>query len=162
MMQAVDVSSQIITFLLSVVLGAILCVFYDFFRVLHKISLKGFAEVIVTDLIFWCVAALATYCFLLIRCLGQVRFYVLFGLLLGFIIVRLTFSPLILKFFGLVFKVFGALFSLFSRIIHAVFDPLKKIFKNLLFIVKKFLQDKLCLLYNRLSSLFVKNDKRRC
>lgn len=156
MMQAVDVSSQIITFFLSLALGAVLCVLYDFFRVLHKMSVKGFAEVIVTDLIFWSVAALTTYCFLLIRCLGQVRFYVLLGLFLGFIFVRFTLSPLILRFFGFVFKIFGALFSFFTRIIHCIFDPLKYFFKKIIFIVKKFLQDKLCLLYNRFSSLFVK------
>ena len=62
-MQGIDVSAQIVTFLLSLALGAVLCLFYDILRVLHMTSVNGFAEVIVSDLIFWLVAAMATYCF---------------------------------------------------------------------------------------------------
>ena len=49
----VDVSHQAVTFLLSVILGSVLCLIYDIFRVIHKLYINGFFEVLVTDLLFF-------------------------------------------------------------------------------------------------------------
>lgn len=155
-MQGIDVSAQAVTFLLSLALGALLCLFYDILRVLHMTSVNGFAEVIVSDLIFWLVAAMATYCFLLIRCLGQIRLYVLFGILVGFLIVHFTVSNIFMKIMRSVFKALYAVIGFIKKILLFVFSPIMRFLKKLSFKVKKFLQDKAGLLYNRLSSLFVK------
>ena len=155
-MQGIDVSAQAVTFLLSLALGAVLCLFYDILRVLHMTSVNGFAEVIVSDLIFWLVAAMATYCFLLIRCLGQIRLYVLFGILVGFLIVHFTVSSIFMKIMRSVFKALYAVIGFIKKILLFVFSPIMRFLKKLSFKVKKFLQDKAGLLYNRFSSLFVK------
>lgn len=155
-MQGIDVSAQIVTFLLSMALGAVLCLFYDILRVLHMTSVNGFVEVIVSDLIFWLVAAMATYCFLLIRCLGQIRFYVLFGILVGFLAVHFTVSSVFMKIMRFVFNAISAVLGFIRKTALLIFSPIIRFLKKLSFKVKKFLQDKAGLLYNCFGSLFVK------
>ena len=49
-MLIVDVEGQVVTFLMSLILGAVICFIYDVFKTMHLIFLKGFFEVL---LIFW-------------------------------------------------------------------------------------------------------------
>ena len=90
----INTNEQAITFALSIGLGFLFCLFYDVLRVFHRLWLKGFFEVLVSDILFWFVLSVATFCFLIIRCQGSVRVYVLFGQTLGFLAARFTISKL--------------------------------------------------------------------
>ncbi len=146
----IDVSYQAVTFFLSVGLGVLMCVFYDILRALHRASLKGFFEVLVTDILFWSISAFLTYCFLLLRCQGNVRGFVLIGQLIGFLTVRVTVSRWLLKafawFFGLFFAVFKVISAKFYQLAEKSEKNIKKSFNKL----KKHLKVRAKLLYNQL------------
>lgn len=157
----IDVTAQAVTFLLSVVLGVLLCLLYDFFRALNRSYIKGFFEVIVCDLLFWVASAFITYCFLIVFCQGMVRGFVLFGEALGAIATRLTFSRFFIigleRFFSIISKIFKAIVS-FAR---KMTTPFKKIFKKMQLSVKKVLQPKAILLYNQLKVRILRKDKKQ-
>lgn len=144
----VDVSAQGVTFLLSILLGFLLCFFYDIVRVLHSIFLKGFLEVLVTDLLFWFSAAILTFCFLIIRCGGVVRGFVLFGILIGFILLRITLSKFLIKFITSVFKLIYKIVHFIKAFLRRIFVPVNKYFKKIVTDLKYVLQHRIILLYN--------------
>lgn len=146
----IDVSYQVVTFLLSVVLGAVMCLLYDVLRALHKRTLKGFFEVFVSDLLFWGVAAIMTFCFLVIRCNGNVRGFVIVGQAIGFSAVRLTLSRFILAGIDWIMSAFSCVFRFIWRFVAKMFRIPKNIFKKILKYAKKLLQPKCKLLYNHL------------
>ena len=156
----IDVSAQALTFLLSVALGALLCLMYDIVRVLHKTCVKGFAEVLVCDLLFWVTAAMLTFCFLIIRCQGMVRGFVLFGQLIGFIAVRFTVSRFFVAFLLCVSKLISLCLGTVSSVIGKCTALIEKKTKKFLTKLKKVLQHKRKLLYNLLKTR-IKREKRR-
>ncbi len=146
----IDVTQQILTFALSVLFGVVLCFMYDIVRALHRVVLKGFLEVLICDILFWLTSAILTFCYLLIRCNGMVRGYVLFGETVGAIFTHYTFSrvwlAILLKIFGTLAWIKRTLASIFIK----VSLPLKKILKKIIKTLKKVLQHNCRLLYNQL------------
>lgn len=147
----IDVSAQALTFLMSLGLGAVLCLLYDVVRALHKTFIKGFLEVLVCDILFWCVAAFLTFCFLIIRCFGSVRVFVLVGELIGAVITRYTLSRLFLPFLSKILRLISAVGGFLRVGFGKLFISVEKIIKKMLLIVKKGLQPKALLLYNLLN-----------
>ena len=96
-MWEISVNDQIFTFLLSILLGAMLCLLYDILRALRKAGWNSFVAVLAGDLLFWIVSAFAVYIFLLARTNGQVRGYVLFALVAGFALCRISLSRIFFK-----------------------------------------------------------------
>ncbi len=144
----IDVSYQAVTFALSLLLGAVLCMLYDVVRALHKTYIQGFFEVLVCDLLYFGVSAVITFCFLVIRCQGSVRFFVLVGQLIGFMAVRLTLSRWFLVVAVRILKIFSYIFGFFGSITVSIMRKLKKFLEKMLFCAKKVLQPKCKLLYN--------------
>ena len=152
----IDVSAQALTFLMSLGLGAVLCLLYDVVRALHKTFIKGFLEVLVCDLLFWITAAVLTFCFLIIRCNGTVRGFVLVGELIGAVVTRYSLSRLFLPFLSKLLKLISDVFGFLRVGFGKLFKSVEKIIKKMLLIVKKGLQPKALLLYNLLK---VKNKR---
>lgn len=151
-MPIVDVGEQVETFVLSFALGAIICFVYDFIRALHKTLLKGFTEVLVTDILFWLSFAILTYLFLIIRCSGIVRGYVLCGLFLGFIALRITVSRYVLKFFSFFLKILVAILHFVSDKLRLILLSFDKYLKKVVFAVKKVLHNLIKVMYNQFKS----------
>lgn len=83
-------SQQAIAFLWSVVLGALLGVVYDFFRVGRILWRRGAVWVFLEDLLFsFMGAALTAFCLTLTN-YGQVRLFLLIGEFLGFLLYFFT------------------------------------------------------------------------
>ena len=146
----INTDNQVFTFLWSLVLGVAMCLVYDIVRAFHKVSVKGFFEVMLLDLLFWGAWSLITFSFLVLRCKGEVRAYVLFGQALGFVITRISVSKLFYRFFTLVLKVFRRIFEFFGSNVRKAIECLEKNIKKSLKYIKKVLQHKVKLLYNQL------------
>ena len=86
----------------------------------------------------------------------QIRFYVLFGILVGFLAVHFTVSNVFMKIMRFVFNALSAVSGFIRKTALLIFSPIIRFLKKLSFKIKKFLQDKAGLLYNCFSSLFVK------
>ncbi len=102
-MSQVNVTDQAVSFLMAALLGAAAEVFYCFFCALRRHGANKRWQVFVQDIAFWLIIAVATFCFLLIRCRGEVRGFVLVGEGLGFLVLRLLLSEAIIKFFLVLF-----------------------------------------------------------
>lgn len=157
----IDVSQEVATFFLSLLLGAFICFLYDLVRALHKLFLKGFLEVLVTDILFWAVASVLTFSFMILRCMGNIRGFVLFGILLGFLAVRFTASRYIYSIYLFVFLKFNHFYIFFSRKIHFVLGKIIYFMKKYIIVIKKLLQDNILLLYNQLKRKIKREGDRK-
>ena len=162
-MWEISVADQSVTFLLSIALGGLLCLIYDVFRSIRKA--KNFSAVIVffQDVAFFAISAILTFVFLLATTAGVLRVYILIGILIGAVLMRLTFSRLfflILTFvLKLVVKYLGAFREKFYRTGDRIFALLMKISKKTLnrakkipFLFKKGLKHKGKVVYTNLEA----------
>ena len=121
-------------FMISALYGAVLGVWYDFFRaVRRKISHKD-RTVHLEDVIFSLTAAAGLFLLFQICSRGEIRFYVLAGLFAGALLYFFLLSPLVEK--GMEFLVGAAVFLLLVASRTLVF-PIKFIVKSLLKTLKK-------------------------
>ncbi len=93
-MWEINLADQLTSFLMSVVLGCILCFLYDVLRAARKNGFDSFWAVFLTDVLFWVLSAFITFVFLISRTNGELRGYVFVGELCGFLLCRVTFSRL--------------------------------------------------------------------
>ncbi len=91
---------QALSFIYSIISGIILAVFYDIFKA-FRISFKlSDIAVFFTDIFYYIISAIASFFFFLSVSDGEIRFNILFGFSVGFLIWRITLS----RFFILIFK----------------------------------------------------------
>jgi len=92
-----EASYALSVFLLSCLLGGVLSVFYNLFKIL-RIAVKFSAVTIaVQDFVFWFLSGLAVFMFALWQNDGIVRGYVLAGALIGALVYNLTIGALIAR-----------------------------------------------------------------
>ncbi len=145
-----EFDSEFLTFALSIPLGLAVGLVYSVFKFLRIKANRSAVETVILDLLFWAVAAFMTFCFLVIRCRGQVRLYVLVGVFLGFMLVRRLLSNLIVKSLTAASNLLGSLFSAVFGVFGRIFRFAEKYFKKIYKICKKGLQQGVKLLYNQL------------
>lgn len=108
------VSEQCSLFLLSVVLGLGIGVFYDVFRVLRIIfpSAAKKKAVFAEDMIFMVVSGAAVFVYAALLCRGQVRFFCVIGTFLGFLLYIVTVGSLIV---GILRSIASAIAKFFRK-----------------------------------------------
>ncbi len=106
----VDYTAQHLLFLWSVVAGAALSLFYDFFRLIRALGLRGRFSVFAEDIVF-CLVSATVYILLLFNFSdGVLRLYALIGMAAGFLLCHLTVGALFMKCVdGIKRAVFGVL-----------------------------------------------------
>lgn len=136
--------SQVLNFILAVALGFVFCLAYDILRAYRATSDTSAISVFFGDLIFFSISAFLTFFFLLITTNGELRLYIILGILCGFFIVRLTVSLYIFRFFK---WIFARVKASILKLLNAVFSFLKKtrvkydiFLKNMMKIFKKLLK----------------------
>ena len=92
----VQPTQQILTFLYAFLYGAMLCWFYDILRGIRRIFRPNNITLFFQDVIFCVFSAILVFCFLLVRCNGQLRIYVLLSLAIGFGVFRFVASKSII------------------------------------------------------------------
>ncbi len=151
-----DGYTDFISFLVAAATGAALCVIYDFFRVLRIAFKTKPITIFFEDLLYAIIYALITFCILLLRCSGTLRFFIFAGEGVGFILFRITFSRCIIFVFSKIINgakicVFWARNTLLKPVLK-VFSKYHKIIikkgKKVKEIIKKSLQHIKGLLYN--------------
>ena len=153
-------STQVLTFFAAILLGIMLCVFYDIFRAVRCYKKTSFVVTAVEDLFFWIVAALITFILLLAGTNGEVRFYVILGEVLGFGLSTISISKLTFKFFCWIVKIISMLFRkiyciyvAFLKLVLGLYIDFLKILRkkaeNMLKLRKKLLKSNRELLYTK-------------
>ena len=151
-MWEINSKEQIITFLLSICFGAAYSVIYDLFKSARAVHRHGKAALFLEDILFSVICTFLTFCLCILRTKGQPRAFLLFGVALGFCVLRYLLSDFLVLVFSSVFKaaikikniIFGFLKAAFSKIGVKTAEILKKFYKTL----KKGLKGVKRLLYN--------------
>ncbi len=93
----VVVADQTIMFLQACLLGFVLGFFYEIFRILRLMFKTGATAVFVQDLLYWSASALVSFLFIVTVNSGQLRIFLLLGIIIGMIIYYFTLGALIMK-----------------------------------------------------------------
>ena len=145
-------SLQAVGFLRAIILGILISIFYDIFSALRKLGVNSFFAVLVEDILFFLVTTPVIFLFLIATTNGEVRLYIILGIIIGFSLLKLTFSKIIVfilykilfvikkvillsaKLYNLIFKYFETGFSLFlkksRKILKKALNSLKKLLKK--------------------------------
>jgi len=108
-------SGQAISFLATVLAGAVLGIFYDFFRVLRKTLRHKTMATAVEDTIFWLAATLMIFVFLLYANSGEIRGFTFLGVILGATLYFLTVSRFFIKFTMAVISPLALMFQFIKK-----------------------------------------------
>ena len=105
-MWEIDNFSQAVSFLYSIILGIFFSAFYDIFRSLRLVKTQTSLAVFLQDIIYFLTTAIATFIYLLALTNGEVRAYVLIGILLGFLLFLFTVSKFYIIALSFILKMF--------------------------------------------------------
>lgn len=121
-------SFQLLGFLYSLGLGGIFCIIYDFLRVIRKNGFNSDFAVCLQDLLYFIFVSPATFCFLLATTNGEIRAYVLVGIIVGFVIIRLTVSRVALIVFAYFIKAFLKIYNRLYQVFNYIFTSINKFY----------------------------------
>lgn len=126
-------ASQIMIFLFSFVLGSFLGLIFDIFKVVNSILEKNLKRVFFEDILYFILSAFATFIYVLIVNMGEIRFYILSGEIIGWLIYRFTFGRLIYKFILIITRFLYNWISRFKKYIISKLpkNRVKKLFKKI-------------------------------
>lgn len=151
-MWEISIQSQLMGTLYSIPAGAAFCLLYDLIRIVRRCVRPRPAVDFLLDVFYWVICAFATFSLFLVFSSGQIRWYVFFGLLVGFLLFRFTLSRWIIR---LSFFLIDRLCRLFRRVggflrpkCRKIFAFFRKMFKKGGDLLKKLLQPLCKMLYN--------------
>jgi len=169
-----NISEQTSLFLWSCVVGVGLGFVYDMFRVARIIVKHNKTAVFFEDFIFTVFFALTIFVYSTERARGEIRFYIILGCFLGFILYVFTVGLIVVtitrkvvmvlyKILFILYKIFIApilkLFVNFSQKTRLAFVKIGKIFKNIYLKLKKSLKKEWDMVYNK--HTHTKRNKKR-
>ncbi len=149
---------QVITFLLSCGLGAFYCFVYDIIRSVRKVCLNSFLVITITDILLWIVYAFMTFLFMIARTKGEVRGYVFFGELFGFILFRISISKLIVPILSFVFVKMADINSAICKFADDFYGKFESVILKMVAYVFKILKSAKKLLKNALGLLYTNKN----
>lgn len=94
---AIAITEQTAVFFHSLLLGAVLGCFYDLFRITRIAFLMPALLVLIEDLLFFLFSSIALFGFLLENNDGQIRWFILLGVVLGWTVYYFTAGSLVMK-----------------------------------------------------------------
>ena len=94
---AIAIAEQTAVFLHALFLGVILGCFYDVFRITRIAFLVPAVLVLVEDLLFFLLSSIVLFGFMLERSYGQIRWFILLGVILGWVLYYFTLGSLVMK-----------------------------------------------------------------
>lgn len=129
-MYSFEQSDQLKFFLLSLGVGFALGVFYDILRALRLSVTNSKAVTVFFDILYFAVFGLATFLFILAINKGQIRFYIIFGEIIGAAFYYFSFGIAAIKLTDIFVKAFRHFFAFVFKILFAPFRLVFKIFKK--------------------------------
>lgn len=133
-------SSQIINLLYSAGFGIIICLVYDILRSLRCVLSFKNSVVFFQDVFFFVLLAISVFCFLLATTNGQLRGYIIFGIAVGFLICRFSFSIAFFMALKLIFLKICRFLMIIKHIFSKKMKKLLYLCKKLTFLLKKLLK----------------------
>ena len=141
----VQSTQQGLTFLYATGFGMGLCILYDFYRSFCQVFFSNKWIEAITDICYCTISAVLCFCFLLVECTGQLRFYAFLGFGCGFLLFRKLISKYIRKLLAFLLKIGSQiiytpiflLFKIINKYIGKVLWIWKKALKSIKLFSKK-------------------------
>lgn len=121
--------SQEEIFLLFFIIGIIIGLIFDFFKVLRKSFKTSDMVTFIQDLMFLLISGTLIIFSIIKLNGGEVRFYLFLGIFFGILIYSLTISNLYVIILYEIVKICKRVFVFFSKIFFIIFNTFKNIFK---------------------------------
>lgn len=122
----VSVSNQAYIFLSCVLGGMIIAFIYDIFRIRRKAVKASNIIVYLEDLIYWILVALVLFGVVYLSNEGEIRGYLLIGVILGIIIYIFLLSKIIMAIFMFII---GIIYRFAMIVFNILFFPIKILYK---------------------------------
>ncbi len=153
-MWEVDSSAQIITFLISLLIGAVFSVIYDIFKSVRVCFRCNKVSVFFQDILFSIICTFITFCLCILQTKGQPRAFVLFAIAVGFFVMRMLLSRFFVFIFCAILRFILKIKRRVDSVLKAIFYKISKkcveMFKKFQKKIKKGLKGAKGLLYNQL------------
>ncbi len=125
----ISLSSQANLFLVTILIGFIIGLVYDFFRITRKLFHHSNLLVYIEDLLFWIISTFICFYILLHKNNLELRFYIVIGIIIGLCLYFSIFSQFVLNFFikiifmiltpmSFILKLFSPYMSKFYKLKH--------------------------------------------
>lgn len=124
------ISAQTIELLFSAILGCGIGVLFDAFRVLRTFLPQSRVTTAILDVVFWIIATLALFTFILTVSEGRMRAYVLFGVFCGGFVYMSALSHIVFKVLLAVIRTVRKLLSLATYPIYAILRSIWHLFMS--------------------------------
>lgn len=130
--------SQYLCFVYSMLMGVVLGLIYDFFKIDRIVFKRKKLFVFCEDLLFWLISAFIFFSFSVVFSNGQIRGYLLFGSFLGFLLYRLTLSRILILIIIPIKRIINIIKQFNLKVIKKLLFCIENIVKKTKIIVKKF------------------------
>ena len=134
-------------FLVFIINGIIIGIFFDFFRILRKSFKTSDFSTYIEDLLFWILTGFSILFTLFKYNNGEIRLYMFLAIAIGILLYMLIFSSYIIR---INVSIILLLKKLFKKIIYFIFIPIKFILK----IVKKIIFKPISFIFINIKSLY--------
>lgn len=118
------ITNQVYVFFWSIVIGVVLTLIFDFFRLMRRNKATRDLIVYIQDVFFWIIVAITIIISAFITNSGELRGYMFIGYALGSMFYLLLFSKMILKIFG---TLFDKIDYFFKKIFNFIKNKTKKL-----------------------------------
>lgn len=132
----INIAGQTISFFQACLLGAVLGILYDVFRILRVAFPAGKGAVFVQDIIFWFLCSVVTFLFLLSSVDGVIRMFLIIGEIIGGVLYHMTIGVVVMKISE---TIIGAIKAVLNFVIKYLFLPIWRLVFNIVaFILRPF------------------------
>ncbi len=111
---------QLYAFATILIAGASTGLLFDFYRLLRSWLQPGTISTVIMDLFFWLVLAPMLIIYILMANWGELRFYVLIGIILGLAFYYLIFSKIVIRIILGVTSIIGKIISFIMGIVFII------------------------------------------
>ncbi|WP_262394792.1 spore cortex biosynthesis protein YabQ [Youxingia wuxianensis] len=142
----ITIAGQTWMFLMAIALGAALGACYDVFRVIRIAVVHPPVIVMVQDIIYCFVCAVATFLYMISVDCGQIRMFVLIGEIIGWVLYYFTLGTLVIGISKHIIQgvkyILGLLYKIFCAPIFSILKKIKGILLKLVKNLGKYLKKK--------------------
>ena len=128
------IHTELLLFMASVFMGAVLFLLYDIFRIFRRIVPHGVIWIGIEDFLYWIVCTVNIFLLLYWENDGMIRGFVIGGVILGMCLYFFLLSRFVIRFQVCILK---QILGKIQKIVHFLFYPAWKTFRKILDFVYK-------------------------
>ncbi len=121
------VADQTVYFLFSLLFGVMISALYDVFRILRFCGFNRLWQIIFTDILYVFICAVLTALFAMPFNKGDVRYFVLFGEAVGFVVYRFTLGELMTPIYSFLIRLFKVIIEKSLKILGVFSNKVLKL-----------------------------------